>query len=634
MDLTPTPYGLATQARDSGPAWWACDDPHSKIVADLRRLQADQRQRIEDYQLYLGMYSSRPVAGLSGSQGAGYSTQRQRLRDKLTLNVIEVVIETACSFIATENVRVQYQTSGGTWGEQRLGDQLSRFVDARFSQLGVDRKDEIAFKLAAIFGDGWLHPWLCPVGDSFEVRVDVVYPWEMWFDDDDSKYCSPSVVYMTRDVPRSWLQETFPKAQQVAGAADLMSMDVDILRRSTVDPVTMITAIHLPSHAQASDGRIVRATSAGVLTDDRWTHTSLPLPSCRWIQLPTGVRGKGVSEQLLGLQVEINKILRKVSRHMDLASSHVAIEKGSKVAKSLLTNREFSMIEYTGRAPVFFTVASISPEYFMQLDRLFSRAFEISGLSQLFASGTMPGNLRSGRAQIIHRDTQSRRFRKVQQDYEWMHVDLADWIIRLSKDASEATGQDVAVLSYSQDGSVSERIALSDVMIESDARIARPYPIGFLPQTPEGQMSAIAELADVAPEMRQELLLQLGRYPDLRAAVDTATSGIRLIRKIVDSILYDPIPVDDDGEPAPQYLLIPPDAMIDIMQAMRYARAAYQQAMIEGAPEERLDLLRQYMAMCEDEIRRAEKEAAQVQAQAAAQALPMPAEPPMDGGMA
>jgi hypothetical protein len=305
-------------------------------------------------------------------------------------------------------------------------------------------------------------------------------------------------------------------------------------------------------------------------------------------------------EQEKGIQIEINKILRKIQQHMHLASSFILANRASNIIESQLKNTPWSLLKYTGDAPTFATVASISPEYFAQLDRLYAKAFEIAGITQLFAQGKKPSGLDSGKALQEYKDTESERFMAIDQAWEEFHLDISECLIDEAKVIDEhlkAIGkkEGYSVLCKNDDDDTLTRIRWEEVNLDRDKYILQQHPTSYLPKLPAFKFQAVKDLAEVVPEIGGPYALKLLKYPDLKAVTDRLTAPIDDIERTISHMLYGPAKTADELEE----LYNNPDGFTDLAMALQIAKGEYLRAKINGCPEERLELLRRYMTSVE-----------------------------------
>jgi hypothetical protein len=584
--------------------WWKKNKPHQQVAEDFKLLFRQQNQRHLENLTNLRLYGNRYVTGLTGDT---YEQTDPLQHERLTLNVIQSVIDAATSKIATNKTRSQFLTEGGKWKQQQQAMQLSRFVDGQFYKNKTYPESEKSFKDACIFDMGVVKHWIDDrVKDDVQIMSERVVPTEVWVDQVDAKYGKPRMLYQIKEVGKEVVAGN-PKWKKYADRIQQATVVDPNFQRTDpattlADPCSIMEAWRLPSYQGGPDGKHIICLDSVTLLEEKWEDEYFPFSFFRWNERAFGFYGQGLAEQLRTIQISINKILRQIERHMDKASSFVLAERGAKVVKSHLVNTPWTLLEYTGAVPTFATVQSISPEYFAQLDRLYSRAFEIAGISQLFAQSKVPSNLKSGRAISEAKDTESERFLKAGSDWSEYQLDIGNKQIQLAKivddmlrDAGDEDGY--TVMAKNENDSL-DRIRWQDVALEDDAYIMQAYPTSYLPKTPAFRIQAALDLAEAVPQLQPYMPKLIEEIPDLKAAIKQLIAPREYIEKITDRMLY----ADAETEEELEALYEPPDSFIMSVQdpsgmpaALVISRGKLFQARIDGAPPERLDLLMRFM---------------------------------------
>ena len=156
---------------------------------------------------------------------------------------------------------------------------------------------------------------------------------------------------------------------------------------------------------------------------------------------------------------------------------------------------DWGVREYRDTPPTYINVNPVAPQYFEQLDRLYMRAYEIAGISQLSAQAKKPMGLNSGVALREFHDIETRRFMQVEQRWEDFFLSVAHHMVDCARDAAERGDGSLEVLAAG-DKEVA-RIKFKDVSIDIDKYRLRAYPTSLLPETPAGKLQTIKELAQV-----------------------------------------------------------------------------------------------------------------------------------------
>ena len=481
-------------------------------------------------------------------------------------------------------------TEGGNWEQQQKAKQLGKFFDGQFYQSEIYRTSRSIFRDATIWGDGVIkfhNDWRDKSNPQIRAERKLIN--DILVDPIDGKYGRPRMMHEVVQMSREVAHATWPSKRGFLESAGQWGHEMQI-DNQYADPVTIAEAWHLPSSPTAGDGRHVIACNTGTLLDEKWKIERFPMAFFKWLTPQLGWYGDSLTSQIIGVQIEINKILMKISQHMHLASSFIVTSRGTKIVKEHLVNVPFSLLESTGDLPQFITVQSISPEYFMQLDRLYAKAFEIAGITQLFATGLKPKGLDSGKAQREYKDTESERFMDVSQAWEELHFrDIPEILVDCAQAIDETEGGAYSVLAVSDDDTL-ERIAWKDVNLEREKYILQLHPTSFLPKQPAFKFQAVKEMLEVSPEL-QPYAIKLLDYPDLKAVTKQLTAPIDYIEMVTDRMLY--------GKGDTEDLYEPPDAFTDPIKALEISRGKLLRAKMDKAPEARLDLLMRYMTECE-----------------------------------
>jgi hypothetical protein len=215
-------------------------------------------------------------------------------------------------------------------------------------------------------------------------------------DDAEGIYGSPMNIYQAKVVDRDVLKDAFPGHDLVIDSLNTVKgMDYQLNGNYSSDQVVVFEAWHLPTSKEP--GKHVICVDGADLATEKWEKPYFPFAFFKWSKRPYGFWGQGIAEELVGIQVEINKILRniQVSQHL-LSAPAVYIEQGSGIISQHLSNEIGRIIKYKGTIPQQRADAIMAPEMYTWLNSLYQRAFEITGISQLSAQSQKPAGLNSG----------------------------------------------------------------------------------------------------------------------------------------------------------------------------------------------------------------------------------------------
>jgi len=563
---------------NDGSRWFESSDNdlHQDVFAYLKHMDKAQSYRSSDNLRAAKMYGNFDILGLDA-----YSYTRSEssasINHKITMNVVQSLIDTVVSKITKNKPRPTFLTSNGVWSLQNKAKKLTKFIDGTFSSTEFYSKAQMAFLDACIFGTGAIKIF----EKDGNIACERVFIEELKIDDVESYYSKPRQMHQQKYLHRDVLKQMFPeKALLIEQAHDSMdeysSQSADRNKRSMIQ---VIESWHLPSGKGAKDGKHAISISSCTLLSEDYEKDYFPFVFFRWGQRPVGFFGQGLSEQLQGIQLEINKILRTIQVSMHLVSiPKLLVEASSKIVSSHLNNKIGGIIKYAGTPPSYSALGGIPAELFTHLDRLYNRAYEISGISQLSAQSLKPSGLDSGKALREYNDIETERFLSVGKDYEKSFMDAARIMIDIARD----------IYSKNADFKVNvkgrkfiESIKWSDVDMEEDKFMMDVFPTSALSNTPSGRLADIQELMQ-AGFIGKEEGMKLLDFPDLEGTLNMINADSTNLEKLIEEMV-------EKGK------YFPPEPYQNLENALRKVQQAYLMYKMQNAPEDRLELLRRYM---------------------------------------
>ena len=595
--------------------WWEqTKDIHEDVFSAVTTLAEDQNYRAKDNLSWLRLFSNVNASGLNSDS---YSRRSGTRADDVTLNIVHSMCTTVTSKIAKNRPKVTFLTSGGDWSLKRKAKLLDKFVNGQFYATDIYTTAPKVFLDATVFGTGVMKIYQ----DGERIVAERVFPNEVISDDAESFYGKPRQMFQRKIVSREVLLAAYPEFEKEilnASKAETNNSGESV----TSNQVECVEAWHLASKKGSPDGKHCIVLDSCTLLDEPYDKDFFPFVFIRWTENLLGFWGQGLAEQLLGVQVEINKLLNRIQEQMHLATPKVFIETGSKISKAHINNEVWGVIEYTGTKPDFHVPRTATGEVFSHLDRLFGRAYEVAGISEMAAQAKKPAGLDSGVAIREFSDIQSERFMLVAQAYENLFLTAARQMIDIARDIEEQ-GNTYEVISHGD--KYIERINWKDIDLEEDQYVMQIYPTALLSTTPAAKLQTIQEMAQTGllnPTEARALL----DYPDLEAVNQLATAFIDDVDLLIEEMI-------EKGR------YHPPETFSNLEFAIQRVQSAYLRAKIDKVPEERLELLRRYM---DDAIRVIQTQ--QMAQQATQQAMapmegapapgggaPAPGAPPMEG---
>lgn len=562
-----------------GMTWWA--DPkkaHEPVTALIKALAGQNNGRSQQNLRMARLYGNMDILGLAPDQYFRTS-QPITLTNRVTLNVIKSCTDTVSSRIAKHKPRPTFLTNDGDWELQQKAKKLNRFMQGVFYETNYYSIAADVFRDACIFGTGIIKHYI----KNGRVHFERVIPEEVIVDSAEAVYGCPQSLFQKKQVNRSVLLAKFSKDQAKVAAIKAAPNSAKPTNDSMIaDMVEVVESWHLRSGPGADDGVHTITIPNCTLFEEKYEDDEFPFLFYKWTLPIVGFYGTGLAEELIGLQLEINKLLRQIqlSQHL-LSTPKVFLENNSKVVSAQMNNEIGAIIKYTGTKPDIHSFQTVHPEIYQHLERLYAKAYEISGVSQLAANAKKPAGLDSGVALREFQDIESERFALAQQRYEDMAIRAALAVVRRSKEIVKK-GSSYKVKSPNK--KVIDEIDFKDINLEEATYVLQCFPTNFLPATPAGRLQSVQELMQ-AGLIDREVGLSLLDFPDLEGAMSLANASYDYTMMSIEQILY-------EGE----YSAPEPTGNLKFMMGM--AQMSYLKAKVNKVPEARLEMLDRWLQEC------------------------------------
>jgi len=382
----------------------------------------------------------------------------------------------------------------------------------------------------------------------------------------------------------------------------------------------VVEAWHLASGPEAKDGRHVIVIDKATLLDEAYQHEAAPFAVMRWSEDTLGWYGTGVAQELTGIQYEINQLILGIQSAMYMGGNlKILLERGSKIVAAHLNNDiRGTVVEYSGTPPAWIAPDTVSNQMLSQLQWLVDQAYAVTGISQMAARSEVPAGLSgSGRSLLVYQNVESQRFLTVQRQYERFFMDLAKRVLEAAADLYEQDG-DFVVTHLGDDWA--EKIGFQDIAGDEDEFHIQVFPTSLLPATPAGRLAMVEQLrmGGYIDAAQGKKLLD---FPDITSEMDMDLAPGELIDERIGLIV-------EKGE------YHGPHPRMDVELALRRATLAYQRAELRHVPQDRLELLGQFIDECSDLLEVAVAASAPQPGAAGPEMMPPGAEMPMgDAGM-
>lgn len=600
-DVSP---GKTKQPSDIQAKWWLkkVKNINESVFSLVNKLNNTQTVRYNNSLRFAGLYQNIDLlassAGFYGRQNSNNSA-----KNRVTYNVVKSCIDSAAAKIAKNKPKIQFLTEEGDYKLQKRGKNLTQYCQGLFNKTNAYYIGQRLFIDACVWGTGCGHIF---VTDDNNIGFERVFSQEITIDDLEAVYGEPQSLYRTKLISKDQLKELFPKFEKEIENCNIHST----ANRTDIDSeqVKVIEAWHLKSGTDATDGAHSICIENATLFFEEYDRSNFPFVFFNWNDSLMGFWGQALTYELVGIQLEINKLLRSIQLAQDtMALPTIFVENGTKLSADQLTvNRIARIVNYTGTVPTFATPSAIAPEIYSHLENLIKKAYEMTGISQLSASAKKPEGLDSGVAIREYSDIESERFVLCGQRYEKLFMDIAEQFIDISKYLYDS-GTNITV---KVNGAKFVRsISWKDVDLDRDQYLMQAWPINMLPSTPAGKLATVQNLiqAGIVP---QQFALSLLDFPDLEEFTSLQNASLDLIAMLI-------------GDMLDNKAYVPPSPYIDLQLAMTMTHSAYLKASQESnVSPQGLDQLRTFMQDIIDIQQKANPPPPAIVPPAAPQAIP------------
>ncbi len=600
-----------SKAAAADPDWVRAADPGPGMVAMGHAIAQSQGWRRSQNLRLARLYQDRDVTSVYANTGSMAAAITELMGpQRASWNLVRAACDVAHSRVGKNRGRVMFVSVDGNWGARRKARLRTRFVDGAFRMAQVYEESERVFLDAAVFGIGLLYVY----SEHGKLKSERVLPDEIVVDPGEGIHAAPRTLYRRKPMPRSEAMRRLagdPKSEgydervKAITAAPVSFASVGLERVfANGDLIDVWTAWRLPSAPNAKDGRYVVAVEGCTISDEPWNRSRHPIVPFRWGNALAGWYGLGIAEQLVGHQLAIRKIQYQIASAIyHGATFKILAHTSSKVnAKAFNNDPRGTVIPWSGtQAPQFIAPSVVQPELFTERDREWQHGFDQVGLPPT-GSGTIPPNLKSGEAIRAYTESVDSRLAVPSQRWDAYYVDVADVMLDEVREMGDVAVESKVRRSY-------RRINWKDVADGDDDMVMQAWPSSILPATPSGKYDRLQEL-EQSGWITKEQAMSVLDVPDLESVIGLETSTYELIGMHLENML------DENKAEQPE-----PYQGLDL--SLRIMQSAVIKAKVDGCPDDRLQLVRDYI----DAIRDLQKQAANENAQAAPPVQAQPGAP-------
>lgn len=552
-----------------------------------------------------------------GTAELGYETSNgQSDQRPLAWGMTRSMVSTVVSRIgALQAPRAQFVTSDAEWGTRRKASKLDDFFDALALQechpyTSVHDLRIAILQDAALMGRGWAQLSADPEGAR--IVTERVLPWEVCYDSRDARYGCPREWWRVYPIGRMALAAAYPEhAQQIesaqAATEDGVSdaaLDWYASGFSRQDRVQVYECWRVA--VGEDEGRHVIGIHGQsgdlLLLDEEWEFEGPPLVSMQWDHAIVGARGLSLADEVRTSEDAVNEHLWRMQNAIRRTSVNTLLAMDGAVIDG--DTVDTGIIRYTGAPPQLYSPPPFDASHMQWAQTLWGKAFELTGIGQMAATGERQPGMTSGAAIRASASQQDLRF-------AWLTRQQGDFIVQWARWGNRLLGKlaadGVDVMARVPGATSMRRVEYRSLELGEDDFLVQVHPVS------ESKGSPAARLEE-AEELLQRGLLTPQQY----AAATSGSLDTPYWRKwstrqeeLVDCYIerwMDATPEDvervranggywDEERGIP---MVPtPEMWMDIGAASVQVALSYMEAQMESAPDYVLQYMRTFLAGCD-----------------------------------
>ncbi len=503
----------------------------------------------------------------------------------LALNGIKAVTDTYVALVTADDLKVSAVTNGGSWEIQQKATAVTDFVRGVFYE-NDQKRLWVQLELDACkFGTACVK-----VADESparnRIKIERVLPSEVLVNPDDSRNGDPQCMYQVYKIARLHLQELYPKlaSELATGGSDFgVNARGKSLFAVPEDWVVVVEAWRrriaddIPGHHSIVCGRCT-------LVDEEWTRPTFPIKFLYRQRPGEGMFGQSLAQELSGLQLAVNKILRDNARARSLAVGHYFIDNNTEVNTGQINDRIGGFIRYRGTPPTYNAPPPVNEQNIQELAAHWAKMFETIGVSQQTAQAQKPPGLNSGKALLVYADVQTQRFKPCLEELQHFTVEVAREVIAVAREMDEgfyvkaAGKRTMQAVRWADTGGLDD----SEFVLEL-------WSTNALADDPAARMQQVTDMMTaglIDPKAGRRLL----DMPDLDEFSSFENASYNLTMKLMTSFL-------NGGK------YIGPAPYMDLAESIKLMQLGWLKGTLEDVPEKRLKLLTRWISAAQYQLK-------------------------------
>ncbi len=547
--------------------------------------QGSEKREMSQHALTLYFGNTRHTIGRAPDGGLGAFDVLGNVLEPTAQNVVQMIVDTMVSLTIRNKVKPFFLTEAGAEQERQNAQGMMRAVEGVFQSEGFYGW---LGKMVAKSGYLWDGGFVKVVTDYARNKVSLVrrFPWQWLVPAHASKYGPPTEGYDIYEAPRWALLEEFgydESRDEKTGKSERKENDLyAVIRDATslpkeayqgderdrsrdmlvvVDGYCLATGyVDLDDDASfgigddgelsgdwpwadaGHDGRRILMIQGQVLHSEPWPYPTMPVAEFFPMENPEGTYGsRGVPESLAGGQLAVERLSRREDAIINLhAKNTLVVWDRSGINRNKLSNdlggiinskvQPSQAVQYIPPPPVPADLRRKNGELKQEMQAQY-------GLTPTALYGEKPPGIDHAPGMEHLLEEQNMRHFEPFEAWEMLAMKLATLVIESCRMLA-LRDPDFEVM-WGDDKEL-RRIKWKDVELERKLFSIKRQPANLLSQTVAMKMKRLAELAQMAPEYRGQIIKQLAEdYPDMGALLGDVNAAARNIGKKLDAIAKD-----------------------------------------------------------------------------------------------
>jgi len=571
--------GLKTFS-DQNKHWY--DLPTEAIGAAIKQvvIQIDTNNKdiTSQFDIYANMYGSYENTGFN------VMDQNQLTFDTSTniptYNIVQSITDTLMSQIVEDNPKPVFITSGADYFTKLKAEKQTQFVQGIFQQTNFyDIINNQVLRDAAILGTGSIK-WR--ITKDNKIACEWVFLDDIKVDKVDSFKKLPRSLFFCSLQQKEVLLEEFPDSAEELNSLCSQHPEYFRSRDTVVEVMVTIEAFHLKCGDKP--GRHIITCEEVVLLDEEYDEDYYPSPIFQLINKPTGLYGRGVTETVYSDQIEINKQLLMIQQIQELqAAPLILLPNSAQISQDVIgLNNIARFVPYAGQVqPTFVSPQAGDPQLYSHLLWRIQASYQEFGISLTQAAAVKQPGVDSAVAMRTMIDVQNKRFIQIQKNWQKFVIDNASVVMKLAKKAYEKDSS-FSVQYTDKKSKMIKEIPWKDINAPNDEFVIQIDTTSSFPASFSGRVSTVMDMFTTGIFSQPRTLEMLGMDPDLDEEYRRQTSSLRLCEKRLSDMVENNI-------------YYKPEPYMDTKLAQKTSEMIYNQLVIDECPEERLQLVRNWI---------------------------------------